>query len=249
MPAPLVSDALWPLFAALLPPRPPRRKGGCPPIADRAALTLDRGAIKGLRLWHELLATPPGLAGGGYLAGVPPRPARSPRPCGPDRREPVFLGRGERRDCHRAEPDRSRQAGQQAASRRGSSGHPAGRPAHRPANVHDSTVLEEALDAVPSIRQPRGRPRRRPKKLHTDKAVRLPPLSPRLSEARYRSADRATRHREPREAPPTPPAMACWPWPLRGWSRRLLRRLGGGTDPVLDRPLPSPDHPLRAPRR
>ena len=39
MAAPLVSDALWSLFAALLPPRPPRPKGGRPPIEDRAALT------------------------------------------------------------------------------------------------------------------------------------------------------------------------------------------------------------------
>ena len=42
------------------------------------------------------------------------------------------------------------------------------------ANVHDSVVLEEALDAVPPVRQPRGRPRRRPKKLHADKAYDYP---------------------------------------------------------------------------
>ena len=37
------------------------------------------------------------------------------------------------------------------------------------ANVHDSKLLEEALDAVLPIAGPRGRPRRRPKKLHADK--------------------------------------------------------------------------------
>ena len=34
----LVSDALWSLFVPLLPPRPPRPKGGRPPVPDRAAL-------------------------------------------------------------------------------------------------------------------------------------------------------------------------------------------------------------------
>ena len=39
MAAPLVFDARWCLFASLIPPRPPRPKGGRPPIADRAAQT------------------------------------------------------------------------------------------------------------------------------------------------------------------------------------------------------------------
>src|SRR3954454_14421136 len=38
MAAPLVSDALWSLFGPLLPPRPPRPKGGRPPIGYRAAM-------------------------------------------------------------------------------------------------------------------------------------------------------------------------------------------------------------------
>ena len=37
---------------------------------------------------------------------------------------------------------------------------------HSAANVHDSKVLEEAVDAIEPIRKPRGRPRKRPKKLH-----------------------------------------------------------------------------------
>src|ERR671921_1078357 len=39
MAAPLVSDTLWSFLSPLLPPRPPRPKGGRPPIEDRAALT------------------------------------------------------------------------------------------------------------------------------------------------------------------------------------------------------------------
>ena len=37
------------------------------------------------------------------------------------------------------------------------------------ANVHDSQMLEAALDALRLIRRPRGRPRKRPEKLHADK--------------------------------------------------------------------------------
>ena len=36
---PLVSDALWERIAPLLPPEPPKPKGGRPRLADRAALT------------------------------------------------------------------------------------------------------------------------------------------------------------------------------------------------------------------
>jgi len=38
---------------------------------------------------------------------------------------------------------------------------------HSAANVHDSKLLEEAVDAICPIRKPRrGRPRKRPEKLH-----------------------------------------------------------------------------------
>jgi transposase len=45
------------------------------------------------------------------------------------------------------------------------------------ANVHDSKVLEEAVDAIEPIKRPLGkpsRPRKRPKKLHADKAYDFP---------------------------------------------------------------------------
>jgi IS5 family transposase len=46
---------------------------------------------------------------------------------------------------------------------------------HSAANVHDSKVLEEAMDAIEPIRKPRsGRPRKRPKKLHADKGYDFP---------------------------------------------------------------------------
>src|ERR1700712_6153451 len=39
MAKPLVSDALWEVIAPLLPPEPPKPKGGRPRLPDRAALT------------------------------------------------------------------------------------------------------------------------------------------------------------------------------------------------------------------
>ena len=39
MPKPLVSDELWATIAPLLPPEPPKPKGGRPRIPDRAVLT------------------------------------------------------------------------------------------------------------------------------------------------------------------------------------------------------------------
>ena len=39
MAKPIVSDELWAAIEPLLPSRPPRPKGGRPPISDRAALT------------------------------------------------------------------------------------------------------------------------------------------------------------------------------------------------------------------
>ena len=39
MSKPLVSDELWALVAPLLPPEPPKPKGGRPRVDDRSALT------------------------------------------------------------------------------------------------------------------------------------------------------------------------------------------------------------------
>ena len=39
MPKPLVSDGLWKLIESLLPPEPPKPKGGRPRLPDRVALT------------------------------------------------------------------------------------------------------------------------------------------------------------------------------------------------------------------
>jgi transposase len=75
---------------------------------------------------------------------------------------------------------------------------------HSAANVHDSKVLEEAVDAISPIRKPRGRPRKRPKKLHADKAYDFPRcrealrkrgITPRIARRGIESSERLGRHR------------------------------------------------------
>ena len=75
------------------------------------------------------------------------------------------------------------------------------------ANVHDSKVLEEAVDAIEPIKRPRGlpgRPRKRPAKLHADKAYDFPrcrralrkrSITPRISRRRIDSSEKLGKHR------------------------------------------------------
>jgi transposase len=72
------------------------------------------------------------------------------------------------------------------------------------ANVHDSVVLEQALDDIQPIRNPRGRPRRRPAKLHADKAYDFPrcrnsvrhrKIIPRIARRGLDSSERLGRYR------------------------------------------------------
>jgi IS5 family transposase len=75
------------------------------------------------------------------------------------------------------------------------------------ANVHDSKLVEAALDAIPSLRRPhgaRGRPRKRPEKLHADKgydfarcraACRKRGIAPRIARRGVESSERLGRHR------------------------------------------------------
>jgi IS5 family transposase len=75
------------------------------------------------------------------------------------------------------------------------------------ANVHDSKVLEEAVDSIEPIKRPRGRlgrPRKRPKKLHAEKAYDFPRcrkalrkrgITPRIARRGIDSSERLGRHR------------------------------------------------------
>ena len=75
---------------------------------------------------------------------------------------------------------------------------------HSAANVHDSKVLEEAVDAIEPIRKPRGRPRKRPKKLHAEKAYDFPRcrealrkrgITPRIARRGIESSEKLGRYR------------------------------------------------------
>ncbi len=78
---------------------------------------------------------------------------------------------------------------------------------HTAANVHDSKMLEEAVDAIRPIGGPRGRPggpRKRPGKLHADKgydyprcrrALRKRGIVPRIARRGIESSERLGRHR------------------------------------------------------
>jgi len=73
------------------------------------------------------------------------------------------------------------------------------------ANVHDSRMLEAALDAIAPVRNGRaGRPRQRPSKLHADKgydfgrcraACRARGITPRIARRGVESSERLGRHR------------------------------------------------------
>ncbi len=190
MSKPLVSDELWALVASLLPPEPPKPKGGRPRVSDRAALTGivfvlksgipwgDAAAGNGLRFRRDLLAPVARLAGGGRVGPAAPDLARSAGRSRPDRLEPSSAGLGQR----------SGQKGGEAVGpnptdrgKPGTKRHVVGDRHGLPlaslvtgANRHDSVVFDDVLDAIPPIRTPAGRRRKRPAKLHADKAYDMP---------------------------------------------------------------------------
>ena len=216
----LVSDALWALIAPLLLKRPPRPKGGRPPLDDRRVLEgilfVLMGGIPwamlptgdGLRVGHDLLAAAPRLASGRCVGGAAPGPARPAGPGERDRLGPLLARQRVR-------------AGEKGGELTGPNPTDRGRPGSKrhvlvdangiplaleltAANVHDSTMLEPVLDAVPPIRQCAGRPRKRPAKLHADKgydyprcrrACRKRRILPRIARRGVESGKRLGRHR------------------------------------------------------
>ncbi len=115
----------------------------------------------GVRQRHDLLATTVRLAPGWRLGHDPPRLARSPRRNRPDRLGAGLAGCSE---CTRAKGGQKTGPNPTDRGKTGSKRHlivdGRGTPLairHTAANRHETTMVEELVDAVPAIRWPRGR--------------------------------------------------------------------------------------------
>nr|WP_247897186.1 IS5-like element ISAzba7 family transposase [Azospirillum argentinense] len=220
MAAPLVCDALWAIIEPLIPPEPPKPKGGRPRLDDRAALTgilfvlrtgipwellpVEMGCGSGMTCWRRLHEW--------HRAGVWERLHRVLL----DR-----LGYANAINWDRAAVDSASVPGKKGGEETGPNPTDRGKPGSKrhilvdangiplalkisPANRHDSKLLETLVDAVPAIRQCAGRPRRRPAKLHADKgydfahcrrALRQRAIIPRIARRGVESSERLGRHR------------------------------------------------------
>ncbi|MDQ5827667.1 MAG: IS5 family transposase [Chloroflexota bacterium] len=216
----LVTDELWEVIEPLLPEEPPKPKGGRPRVDDRAALTGILFVLKSGIPW-EMLPQEMGCGSGmtcwrrlkeWHEAGVWEELHRILL----DR-----LGKADEIDWERASLDSASVpapgGGQKTGKNptdKGKSGSKrhlvvdrSGIPlsvTHSAANVHDSKVLEEAVDAIEPIHKPRGRPRKRPNKLHADKAYDFPRcrealrtrgITPRIARRGIESSEKLGRYR------------------------------------------------------
>ncbi|MFC7335480.1 IS5 family transposase, partial [Rhodocista pekingensis] len=213
-------DALWAFIEPLIPPEPPKPKGGRPRLDDRAALT---GILFVLRTgipW-ELLPVEMGCGAGMTCwrrlhewqeKGVWERIHQALL----DR-----LGYANAINWERAAVDSAAVPGKKGGQETGPNPTDRGKPGSKrhilvdangiplaltisAANRHDSRFLETLVDAVPAIRQCAGRPRRRPAKLHADKAydfahcrraLRKRAIIPRIARRGVESSQRLGRHR------------------------------------------------------
>jgi DDE family transposase len=185
-----------------------------------------------LRLRHDLLAAPPGVAAGRRLRPSAPtssRQAAASRPARPllRRLRLLLAARAFGGDKTGPSPvDRAR-AGSKHHLITDAQGIPLAcllTAANRP----DVTQLLPLLEAIPPIRGKRGRPRHRPDALLADPRLRLPTPQAPTPRPRHHTAHRHAQH-----------------------AARLRTRqptLGRRTHPLLATPIPTPTHPLRTPR-
>jgi transposase len=199
----LLSDALWAIIEPLIPCDPPKPKGGRPRVPARQVLTGILFVLKTGIQWEWL---PQELDYGSGMTCW--RRVRDWQATGVwDDLHRVLLdhlGRANRIDWSRAcldsgsvpAPGGGSDTGPNPTDR-GKSGSKRHRVVdaqgiplairHTAANVHDSTMFEQLVDAIPDILKPRGRPRRRPTTLHADKGYDYPRCHRALKQRRIES--------------------------------------------------------------
>jgi transposase len=238
----LLPDALWARIAPLLPPEPPKPKGGRPRVSDRAALTgilfvlktgipweylpAEMGCGSGMTCWRRLRDW--------YQAGVWRRLHQ------------VLLeelAQADRIDWDRAALDSAAVpalGGQEMGKNptdRGKQGtkrhllvYAHGIPLTvlvSAANVHDSKMMLATVDAIEPIRAKTRQAPSPTAQAPCRQGLRLP--SPPSG---------------PAQAPHHPPHRPLW---CRAQEPPGTLPLGGRTDALLAQPLPAPEDPLRAP--
>ena len=216
----LVPDALWARIAPLLPPEPPKPKGGRPRVSDRAALTGILFVLKTGIPWEYLPAEMG--CGSGMTCW---RRLRDWHQAGVWRRlHQVLLeelAQADRIDWDRAALDSAAvpAPGGQETGKNPTDRGKQGTKRHlvvdahgiplavlvSAANVHDSKMMLATVDAIEPIRaKTRGRPRRRPHKLHADKgydyrhfrlALRKRRIIPRIARCGVEPKNRLGRYR------------------------------------------------------
>ena len=183
----LVPDSLWSIIEPLLPPAPPKPKGGRPRIPDRQVLA---GIVFVLRTGIPWEYLPQELGCGSGMTCW--RRLRDWQTAGVwERLHHELLNRlhdAGRIDWSRASLDSASIRARGGGAHTGANATDRGRLGTKrhvivdrngtplaalvtAANVHDSRAFEPLLDAVPPVRRNApGRPRRRPEKVHADKA-------------------------------------------------------------------------------
>jgi transposase len=191
----LVPDELWETIEPLLPPEPPKPKGGRPRVDNRAALSGIIFVLKSGIPW-EMFPQEMGC-GSGVTCW---RRLREWQEAGVwERLHQVLLG-GAKTGKNPTDKGKAGSKRHLVSDRRGI-------PLSvmlTAANVHDSMVFEELVDAIEPIKRPRGRPRKRPQKLHADKAyddkkckeaLRRRSIKNRIARKGKESSEKLGRHR------------------------------------------------------
>jgi transposase len=216
----LVSDGLWKIIEPLLPPDPPREKGGRPRIPNRNAFAGIVYVLKSGVPWRML---PKEIRGGSGTTCW--RRLRDWQKAGVwwriHRILLDHLGRADLIDWSRASLDSASIPAKRGGEKTGPNPLDRGRPGSKrhlvtdasgvpltvvltSANHHDSKALEELIDSIQPVKGKRGRPRKKPVKLHADKGYDYPRcrgflrkrgISPRIARRGVDNSERLGRYR------------------------------------------------------